>query len=62
MNIDKMINMLLTKLSLNYKIFYIEQRTYKEGNIYKSYKITIDKEKEEFRNKTSLLLYLKDKE
>lgn len=62
MNIDRMINMLLQKISLDNKVYYIEQRTYKEGKIYKNYKITINKEKEEFKRKLDVLLYLKDKE
>jgi hypothetical protein len=54
--------MLLQKISLDNKVYYIEQRTYKEGKIYKNYKITINKEKEEFKRKLDVLLYLKDKE
>ena len=58
MNIDKMINMLLLKLSKTRSVFYMEKRTYKDMKIYKSYIITINKKKEEFRNKKDLLIYL----
>jgi hypothetical protein len=58
MNIDKMINMLLLKISKTKSVFYIEKKTYKDMKIYKSYTITINKKKEEFRNKKDLLIYL----
>ena len=58
MNIDKMINMLLLKLSKARSVFYMEKRTYKDMKIYKSYIITINKKKEEFRSKKDLLIYL----
>ena len=58
MNIDRMINMLLLKLSKEHDIFYMEKRTYKNMETYKSYIITINKKKEEFRSKRNLLIYL----
>lgn len=58
MNIDKMTNMLLIKLSKKHDIFYMEKRSYKEGKIYKSFIIKIDKTSQEFRNKRDLLLWL----
>ena len=58
MNIDKMINILLLNISKTKKVFYMEKRTYKNMQIYKSYIITIDNKKEEFRSKTKLLMYL----
>jgi hypothetical protein len=58
MNIDKMINMLLLKISKTKSVFYMEKKTYKDMKIYKSYIITINKKKEEFRNKKDLLIYL----
>jgi len=58
MNIDKMINMLLIKLSKHYDIFYMEKRNYKKDKIYKTYMVNIDELKEEFRNKRELLIYL----
>ena len=58
MNIDKMINMLLLKISKTKSVFYMEKKTYKDMKIYKSYTITINKKKEEFRNKKDLLIYL----
>lgn len=61
MNIKKMIEMLLTKMSFKYKIFYLEQRTYKEGKIFKNYKVKIDNGKmQEFNSLTQLLIFLKD--
>lgn len=58
MNINKMINMLLLNLSKTRSVFYMEKRTYKDMKTYKSYLITINKKKEEFRNKKDLLIYL----
>lgn len=58
MNIDKMINMLLTKLSTKYKVFFIEMKTYKDMKIYKNYKLKIDNNKNEFKSKRDLLIYL----
>lgn len=61
MNIKKMIEMLLTKISFKHKIFYLEQRTYKEGKIFKNYKVKIDNGKmKEFNSLTQLLIFLKD--
>lgn len=61
MNIKKMIEMLLTKISFKHKIFYLEQRTYKEGKIFKNYKVKIDNGKmQEFNSLTQLLIFLKD--
>lgn len=62
MQIEQIINMLLLKLSLNHKVFYLEQRNCKEGKVYKSYKVKIDKEQiKEFKNKQQVILYLKDR-
>jgi len=60
MNIDRMINMLLLKLSEKQNIFYMEKRNYINGKIYKSYIISIKKQNEEFKSKKELLLYLKE--
>lgn len=60
MNIDKMINMLLIKLSEKQNIFYMEKRNYINGKTYKSYIISIKKQSEEFKSKRELLLYLKE--
>lgn len=58
MNINKMINMLLLNLSKTKSVFYMEKRTYKDMKTYKSYILTINKKKEEFKNKRDLLIYL----
>lgn len=58
MNINKMIDMLLIKLSQIHNVFYMEKRTYKEGKIYKSFLIKIDSITKEFRSKRDLLIYL----
>lgn len=60
MNIQKMLNMLMQKISLTDKIFYMEQRTYKDGKVYKSYKVKIGKLNEEFNSQKDILLWLKD--
>ena len=59
-NIKKMINMLLQKFSLEYDVFYMEKRNYKDGKIYKTFIIKIGNIKEEFRSERDLLLFLKD--
>lgn len=61
MNIKKMVDMLLTNISFKHKVFYLEQRTYKEGKIFKNYKVKIDNGKmQEFNSLTQLLIFLKD--
>ena len=57
-NIDRMINMLLIKLSKKHDIFFMEKRSYRNDKIYKSFIIKIDKVSEEFRNKRDLLIFL----
>lgn len=52
--------MLLQKLSLEYDVFYMEKRNYKEGKTYKSFFIKIGNIKEEFKSERDLLLFLKD--
>ena len=59
-NIKKMINMLLQKLSLEYDVFYMEKRNYRDGKTYKTFTIKIENVKEEFKNERDLLLFLKD--
>ena len=59
-NIKKMINMLLQKLSFEYDVFYMEKRNYKDGKTFKTFIIKIGNIKEEFRNERDLLLFLKD--
>lgn len=59
-NIKKMINMLLQKLSLEYDVFYMEKRNYHDGKIYKTFNIKIGNIKEEFKSERDLLLFLKD--
>ena len=61
MNINKMINMLLQQLSLEYETCtLLEFDTYKEGKVYQNYKVKIGNISEEFRSKKKLLLWLKD--
>ena len=58
-----MVEMCLTKMSFKHNIFYIEQKSYREGKVYKNYKIKIDNKKmEEFNSLTRLLLFLKEQE
>ena len=59
-NIKKMINMLLQKLSLEYDVFYMEKRNYRDGKTYKTFTIKIGIVKEEFKSERDLLLFLKD--
>ena len=59
-NIKKMINMLLQKLSLEYDVFYMEKRNYRDGKTFKTFIIKIGNIKEEFRSERDLLLFLKD--
>lgn len=60
MNINKMLNMLMQKISLTDKIFYMEQRTYKDGKVYKNYKLKINDETFDFNSQKDILLWLKD--
>ena len=57
-NIDKMINMLLLKLSKTHDIFFMEKRNYCDDKIYKKFIVKIDNTNEEFRNKRDLLTFL----
>jgi hypothetical protein len=57
-NIDKMINMLLLKLSKKHDIFFMEKRNYRDDKVYKTFIVKIDKTREEFRNKRDLLMFL----
>lgn len=52
MNIKKYINMILLKLSQNYKINLTEIRTYKEGKKYTTIKLIIYKYGKDKKNKT----------
>lgn len=58
---ERLINILLLKLSLKDKASYTEIRTYKEGKTYKKYIICIGKEKETFKGKRELVMYLYEK-
>lgn len=52
MNIKKYINMMLLKLSQDYKINLIEIKTYKEGKKYTTIKLIIYKYGKDKKNKT----------
>ena len=61
MNPKRMVEILLTKASYKHNIFYLEQISYKEGKIFKKYKVKIDNGKmQEFNSLTQLLIFLKD--
>ena len=61
MNPKRMVEILLTKTSYKHNVFYLEQRTYKEGKVFKKYKVKIDNGKmQEFNSLTQLLFFLKD--
>ena len=61
MNSKRMVEILLTKTSFKHNVFYLEQRTYKEGKVFKKYKVKIDNGKmQEFNSLTQLLIFLKD--
>ena len=61
MNPKRMVEILLINVSYKHKIFYLEQKTYKEGKVFKNYKVKIDNGKmQEFNSLTQLLLFLKD--
>lgn len=40
----------------------MEKRTYKEGKVYKTYRVKIGNQNKEFNSQTDLLLWLKDRE
>ena len=61
MNLKRMVEILLTKTSFKHNVFYLEQKTYKEGKVFKNYKVKIDNGKmQEFNSLTQLLIFLKD--
>lgn len=61
MNPKRMVEILLINSSYKHKIFYLEQKTYKEGKVFKNYKVKIDNGKmQEFNSLTQLLIFLKD--
>ena len=61
MNPKRMVEILLINVSYKHKIFYLEQKTYKEGKVFKNYKVKIDNGKmQEFNSLTQLLIFLKD--
>ena len=61
MNSKRMVEILLTKTSFKHNVFYLAQRTYKEGKVFKKYKVKIDNGKmQEFNSLTQLLIFLKD--
>ena len=61
MSPKRMVEILLTKTSFKHNVFYLEQRTYKEGKVFKKYKVKIDNGKmQEFNSLTQLLIFLKD--
>lgn len=63
---DKYLNMILLKLSENYKISLVEIKTYKDFKVYKSIRLLIYNYKNgkdkciETKNKRELLLKLKE--
>lgn len=61
MNPKRMVEILLINASYKHKIFYLEQKTYKECKVFKNYKVKIDNGKmQEFNSLTQLLIFLKD--
>ena len=58
MNIDKMINMLLLNISKYHSVFYMDKRTYNNMKTYRSYIVTINNNKKEFKSKKELVIYL----
>lgn len=60
MQISKMIDMLLRNIAQKKKVTFIEMTTYKGEKVFKNYKLIKDKKAKEFKNKTEVLLYLKD--
>lgn len=60
MNIERMIEVVLRKLSIEHTIFLMERRTYKDNKVYKSYILSIDGEQEEYRNKYDLFFAIKE--
>lgn len=51
--------MLLQQVSLKNKVYYVEKRAYKKGEVYKNYVLSINNKKLEFKNAIDLLQYLK---
>jgi hypothetical protein len=60
MNIERMIEVALRKLSIEHTIFLMERRTYKDNKVYKSYILSIDDEQQEYKNKFDLFFAIKE--
>lgn len=61
MNIRRTIDLLLQKLSIKHKVFYMERRNYNNAKVSKFYLLSIDDEKETFGSLIDILAYLKQR-
>lgn len=59
MNIKRAIHLLLQKLSMDHKVFYMEKRYYINSRCSKSFLVKIDDNTLEFKAQLDLLEYLK---
>ena len=61
MNIRRTIDLLLQKLSIKHKVYYMERRYYNNAKVSKSYLLSIDGETETFGSLIDILAYLKQR-
>lgn len=61
MNIRRMVDLLLQKLSITHKVYYMERRYYNNAKVSKSYVLSIDGKSETFGSLIEVLTYLKQR-
>ena len=61
MNIRRMVDLLLQKLSIKHKVYYMERRYYNNAKVSKSYVLSIDGKSETFGSLIEVLTYLKQR-
>ena len=61
MNIRRTVDLLLQKLSITHKVYYMERRYYVNAKVSKSYIVSIDDENLTFKSLIEILTYLKQR-
>ena len=61
MNIRRMVDLLLQKLSIKHKVYYMERRYYNNAKVSKSYLLNIDGDTMTFGSLIEILTYLKQR-
>lgn len=58
MNVKKYINAILTQLSFDHKVFYIQTQSFCNGHVYKTHTLTIDHKTYKYKTETEMLFEL----